>query len=95
MLYISFPPLICNLLEEYSIRPPKNQDLWLGRWLAILTILFLPAANYAVSPQIKTYSEQDVFKGHPELIIELAKQIQVDQPYNSALRTTHIAKINK
>jgi hypothetical protein len=31
--HMSFPPLTCKVLEEYSIRPPKNESLWLGPWL--------------------------------------------------------------
>jgi len=68
---MSFPPLTCKVLEEYSIRPPKNENLWLGPWLTILTTLF-PADNYLVSTQIKTYSERDA-KGRPDLILEVAK----------------------
>jgi hypothetical protein len=63
-------PVIYKVLEEYSIHPPKNQDLWLGPWLAILTILFPPANNYLVSPQTKTYSERDAVK---DLITEVSK----------------------
>jgi len=90
---MSIPLLICKVLEEYSIHPPESQDLWLGPWLAILTILFPPSDNYIVSPQIKTYSERDAVKGLPDLIIEVAKQAQADQPCNGALRTILIAEI--
>ena len=79
------------MLEEYSIHPPENQDLWLGPWLAILTILFPPADNYVVSPQIKTYSEVGAVENLPDLIIEVAKQ--ADQPFT--LRTILIAEIKK
>ena len=88
--YMSFPPLICKVLEEYSIHPPKNQDLWLGPWLAILMILFPPADNYLVSPQIKTYSKQDAVNSLPDLIIEVAKPAN-HQPF--ALRTVLIVEI--
>ena len=87
---MSFPLLTCKVLEDYSIHPPKNQDLWLGPWLTILTILFPPADNYLVSPQIKTYSEKDAAKGLPDLILEVAKP--VDQPL-FALRTILIVEI--
>src|SRR5258707_15494389 len=84
---MSFPPLTCKVLEEYSIRPPKNENLWLGPWLTILTTLF-PADNYLVSTQIKTYSERDA-KGRPDLILEVAKPL--DQPFG--LRTILIVEI--
>ncbi|KAI9566363.1 hypothetical protein HD554DRAFT_2117546 [Boletus coccyginus] len=92
---MSFPPLTCRVLEDYSIHlysvnPPKNQDLWLGPWLTILTILFPPADNYLVSPQIKTYSEKDVVKGLPNLILEVVKP--ADQPF-FALQTILIVEI--
>ena len=84
---MSFPPLTCKVLEEYSIRPPKNENLWLGPWLTILTTLF-PADKYLVSTQIKTYSERDA-KGRPDLILEVAKPL--DQPFG--LRTILIVEI--
>jgi len=34
---MSFPSLTCKVLEEYSIRPPKNENFWLGPWLTILS----------------------------------------------------------
>ena len=86
---MSFPPLTCKVLEEYSIRPPTNEDLWLGPWLTILTTLFPDADNYLVSPQIKTYSERGATKGLPDLILEVAKR--VDQPFG--LRTVLIVEI--
>ncbi|KAK2465586.1 hypothetical protein APHAL10511_002478 [Amanita phalloides] len=86
---MSFPPLTCKVLEEYSIRPPKNEDLWLGPWLTILTTLFPAADNYVVSPQIKTYSERDANQGLPDLILEVAKS--VDQPFG--LQTILIVEI--
>ena len=53
--YMSFPPVTCKVLEEYSIRPPMNENLWLRPWFTILTTLF-PADNYLVS------TNQDIFR---------------------------------
>jgi len=86
---MSFPPLTCKILQEYSIHPPENQDLWLGPWLTILTILFPPTDDYVVSPQIKTYNERGAVGGRPDLVIEVAKY--TSQPF--ALRTILIVEI--
>ncbi|KAI0293983.1 hypothetical protein BC826DRAFT_1013580, partial [Russula brevipes] len=86
---MSFPPLTCKILQEYSTHPPENQDLWLGPWMTILTTLFPPTDDYIVSPQIKTYIERGAVGGLPDLVIEVAKY--TSQPF--ALRTILIVEI--
>ncbi|KAG6380452.1 hypothetical protein JVT61DRAFT_8591 [Boletus reticuloceps] len=86
---MSFPPNVCRILQDYSIRPP-SKEYGVGPWLSILAILSPPYEGYMISPRGKTYFERGSPEGIPGFSLAVAKPAG---PLPAPLRTILIVEV--
>lgn len=69
-----FNDFICQRLQKYTTRPPRNKNHWHGPWLAILNTLFPYSRDYMITPLSHAAQDND---HTPYFVFEVSKSTTV------------------